>query len=89
MRKLLFFRQWLLALLLIPAGTLTAQNYFNFNCQRDTTIAGCASGTCFTLLSKVPDIRTSTASYVVNPASHIQGCLPAAIDPGAPNSSVW
>ena len=82
MRKLLFFRQWLLALLLLPAGTLTAQNYFNFNCQRDTTIAGCASGTCFTLLSKVPDIRASTASYVVNPASNIQGCLPAAIDPG-------
>jgi gliding motility-associated-like protein len=83
MRKGLIFRQVCLALLVFSTcGELRAQNHFTFNCSRDTLLAGCGTGACITLQSIIPDIKASTASYVVNPATNIPGCFPATIDPG-------
>ncbi len=74
---LLFF-----ALVMLVNGAIYSQTNFTFNCRRDTVINGCSSGACITLNSLVPDIRSSTGVYTVNPATNIPNCLPASIDPG-------
>lgn len=71
-----------LVLLVLAMARAGAQNNFNFNCQRDTLVQGCGTGSCITLRTMIPDIRASSADYVVNPASNIASCLPAAINPG-------
>ncbi len=82
MRKLFFFRQLSIVFLLFLSQNLLAQTNFNFNCTRDTVVAGCGTGSCITLQTIIPDIRSSTSSYVVNPSTNIANCMPASIDPG-------
>lgn len=63
-----------------------AQNSFTFACTRDTVINGCAA-TCIILKSRIPDVRSSTNSYVVNPmSSGPGGCFAPYIDPGLPGN---
>ena len=57
-----------LALLMALSFQSKAQNSFSFSCAKDTTINGCAL-TCITLKAKIPDIRSSTSDYVINPIS--------------------
>ena len=45
-----------------------AQNSFSFSCAKDTTINGCASS-CITLKARIPDVKSSTSNYVINPIS--------------------
>ena len=73
--------------LLVIGYQTKAQNGFNFNCARDTVINGCAA-TCITLKSRIPDIRTSTNTYVVNQLSGAgtNGCYAPYVDPGLPGT---
>lgn len=68
--------------LLLLSGSIYSQNYFNFNCRKDTTINGCGSGACFDLQTIIPDIHGSSGGYTINPATNIPACLPSAINPG-------
>ena len=61
-----------------------AQN-FSFTCARDTVLTNC-SISCITLKSKIPDIRSSSATYVVNPLSSVSGCFNNYINPGVPGT---
>lgn len=64
----------------------SAQSTFSFACVRDTVI-NCAQQ-CFTLKAKIPDIRSSTSSYVVNPVSGAAGgCFRPYVSPGIPGTS--
>ncbi|MEO7444534.1 MAG: gliding motility-associated C-terminal domain-containing protein [Ferruginibacter sp.] len=63
-----------------------AQGGFSFRCSRDTIITNC-SISCITLKARIPDIRSSTASYVVNPFSANSGCFNPYVDPGTPGTS--
>lgn len=64
-----------------------AQNSFSFSCAKDTTINGCANS-CITLKAKVPNIKSSTADYVINPMSGPGGCYNPYISYGPPGTSV-
>jgi gliding motility-associated-like protein len=70
--------------LLFSITCVKAQN-FSFACARDTVITNC-SISCITLKSKIPDIRSSSATYVVNPLSATSGCFANYVNPGAPGS---
>lgn len=77
-----------LALLMALSFQSKAQNSFSFSCAKDTTINGCAL-TCITLKAKIPDIRSSTSDYVINPISGPGGCFApyiSASTPGNPTS---
>jgi len=79
--------QWIGLLLLTVLATQTqAQNFFSFSCARDTTINGCANS-CITLKAKIPDIRSSTNSYVINPLSGANGCFRQYVSPATPGTS--
>ena len=54
-----------LILLMFLTIQTKAQESFSFSCQRDTTYNGCANP-CITLKARIPDIRSSSANYVVN-----------------------
>jgi len=72
--------------LLVFACQTKAQTAFSFSCTKDTTINGCTTS-CITLKSKIPDVRSSTNSYVVNPMSGgASGCYTPYVDPGAPGN---
>lgn len=75
-----------LTFLLVMGYQTKAQNSFSFSCARDTVLTDC-SVSCITLKSKIPDIRSSTSSYVVNPMSGAGGCFAPYVDPGAPGPS--
>ena len=65
-----------------------AQNSFSFSCAKDTTINGCASS-CITLKARIPDVKSSTSNYVINPISGPGGCYApyvAANTPGSPTN---
>ncbi len=62
-----------------------AQNNFSFACARDTVLTNC-SISCITLKSKIPDIRSSSATYVVNPLSTSSGCFTNYVNPGVPGN---
>lgn len=70
--------------LLLSVGYAKAQN-FSFACARDTVLTNC-SVSCITLKSKIPDIRSSSATYVVNPLSSANGCFFNYINPGLPGT---
>jgi gliding motility-associated-like protein len=77
-----------LAFLLAFTYQTKAQNSFSFSCARDTTIDGC-SASCITLITRIPDIRSSTSDYVINPISGPGGCFVPYVDyntPGNPTS---
>src|SRR5687767_1615019 len=57
-----------------------AQNTFSFSCAKDTVLTNCGI-TCITLKAKIPDIRSSTNSYVVNQISGSGGCFRNYVDP--------
>lgn len=73
------------ALLVASGYQAKAQNSFSFTCARDTVINGCAA-TCITLKSRIPDVRSSTNSYVINPMSGPGGCFAPYVDPGLPGN---
>ncbi|MEO7266131.1 MAG: gliding motility-associated C-terminal domain-containing protein [Ferruginibacter sp.] len=62
-----------------------AQTNFSFACARDTVLTNC-SISCITLKSKIPDIRSSSATYVVNPLSAAGGCFANYVNPGLPGT---
>ncbi len=78
--------QWIGLIIFMAITTQTkAQNSFSFSCSKDTTINGCVNP-CLTLKAKVPDVRSSTSDYIINPISS-GGCyrLPAPVNtPGTP-----
>jgi gliding motility-associated-like protein len=79
-----------LFLILVLTSQTKAQNSFSFSCAKDTTINGCALS-CITLISRIPDIRSSTSDYVINPISGSGGCFAPYVDantPGNPTSLV-
>ncbi|MEP7165343.1 MAG: gliding motility-associated C-terminal domain-containing protein [Ferruginibacter sp.] len=83
MRKFYFLA---LTFLLVLGYNTKAQNSFSFACARDTVISGCAA-TCITIKSRIPDVRSSTNSYVINPMSGAPGgCFIPYVDPGAPGN---
>jgi gliding motility-associated-like protein len=61
-----------------------SQTGFSFTCTRDTTIQGCGAQVCFTLKARVPDIRSSTTSYTVNPVAATGGCFAPVVAPNDP-----
>ena len=72
-------------LLLVLTNQSIAQNSFSFSCSKDTTINGCAL-TCITLKAKIPDIRSSTSDYVINPLSGPGGCYAPYVSPETPGT---
>ena len=46
---------------------------FSFKCAKDTVV--CGSDPCFTLKTRIPDIRTQTTDYEVNALSSTEGCF--------------
>jgi gliding motility-associated-like protein len=83
MRKI----SWMLILLVTAVTHQTlAQSAFSFSCARDTVINSCIAS-CITIKSRIPDIRSSTSSYVVNPLSGPGGCFRNYVDPGVPGTS--
>jgi gliding motility-associated-like protein len=79
--------QWIgLFLLMILANQTHAQSSFSFSCAKDTTINGCANA-CITLKAKIPDIRSSTNNYVINPISGAGGCFRQYVSPATPGTS--
>ncbi len=76
----------MLLVLMAGAFTSSAQSSFSFNCSRDTTITDC-SVSCITLKAKIPDVRSSTSTYVINPMTGPGGCFQNYVDPGAPGTS--
>ena len=84
MRKFYFIA---LTLLLVIGYQTKAQNSFSFSCPKDTLITDC-SAACITLKSRIPDVHSSTNSYVVNSISSAPGgCYAPYIDPGLPGTS--
>ncbi len=68
-----------------------AQNGFDFSCARDTTISNCAIS-CITLLSRIPDVHASSATYSFTQLSGVgtpggNGCFRNYVDPGTPGTS--
>jgi len=80
--------QWIgFILLLVLANQSNAQTGFAFSCSRDTTIDGCANP-CITLKAKIPNVKSSTNDYVINPLSST-GCFRpyvSAATPGTPTN---
>ncbi len=75
-----------LAFFLLIGYQTKAQNAFSFSCSRDTVLSNCAV-VCITLKGRIPDVRTSTNSYVVNPMSGTAGgCFAPYVDPGLPGN---
>jgi gliding motility-associated-like protein len=55
---------------------------FSFSCNRDTSMSGCASSPCFNLRALVPDIRSASSSYFVNPITNsARTCTPLYANP--------
>ncbi len=83
MRK---FYWMVLTFFLALAFQTKAQTSFSFACARDTVIDGCTPG-CITLKSMIPDIRSSTNGYVINPLSGAPGgCYVPYVDPNIPGN---
>ncbi|CAN5816967.1 hypothetical protein BH11BAC4_BH11BAC4_16390 [soil metagenome] len=83
MRKFYFLA---LTFLLVMGYQTKAQNSFSFACPRDTLITDC-SAACIILKSRIPDVRSSTNSYVINPISGAPGgCYAPYVDPGLPGT---
>ena len=78
----------LITILFLIAFTskINAQTGFAFSCSRDTTIDGCVTP-CITLKAKIPDVRSSTNSYVINPLTGPNGCFNPYVSPATPGSS--
>ena len=75
-----------LTFLLVIGYQTKAQNSFSFSCPKDTLITDC-SAACITLKSRIPDVHSSTSSYVVNPISGAPGgCYAPYVDPGLPGT---
>ncbi len=81
-------RQTLIKLLPIMAGIffishpVNSQNGFQFNCTRDTVLAGCDPNPCINLQAIIPDIHGLSTSYVVNPIpSYGAPCFPVYSSP--------
>src|SRR5688572_719992 len=73
----------LLVFLLSGSQFLHAQTGLYFNCNKDTLIS--CTVPCFTLKTKIPDVKSSSAVYRVNPIDP-GGCrLP--VSPEAPGIS--
>jgi gliding motility-associated-like protein len=68
-----FAKTYLLFCLLAISQTSFAQRV-SFQCAKDTTLSGCAAG-CFTLQSKIPDLKGSTSNYAINPMSASGSCF--------------
>src|SRR5688572_17542229 len=64
---------------------VNAQSTFSFSCAKDTLINSCVVS-CLTIKTKIPDIRSSTNTYVLNPLSGPDGCFRNYVDPGLPGS---
>src|SRR6476620_10237058 len=77
------FYTLVLVLVVAFAHKMEAQTTFSFTCSKDTVITNC-SVSCITLMAKIPDVRSSTNSYVLNPLSAQSGCFNNYVDPGAP-----
>jgi hypothetical protein len=54
-------------------GVTTFPNGFSFNCQKDTTIP--CTQNCYTLITTIPNIKSSTGLYRVNKFNTAGGCL--------------
>lgn len=81
--NLLFMRLFLLSLLSLCAAVSAQAQGFTFSCARDTTLRSC-DPVCINLQAKVPDLRSSTASYVVQPLSNSTGCFIPYVEPNDP-----
>jgi gliding motility-associated-like protein len=72
-------------------GTITVlepapKNSFSFSCAKDTIIE-CVSS-CITLKATIPDIRSSTSSYEINPIAPAGSCYPVSAIPNTPGTPV-
>jgi len=83
MRKLLY----ILSCIFLGQLTANAQTGFSFSCSRDTVIDGCANP-CLTLKARIPDVRSSTSNYVVNPLTGPGGCFNPYVSPNTPGTPV-
>lgn len=60
---------------------------FSFNCTRDTLIAGCTPDPCFKIRAVVPNLKSSTDNYIVNPITNGNTrCMPMYANPGDPGT---
>lgn len=59
---------------------------FSFNCTRDTLLPGCPPAQCFTLIGVIPDIRSQSNTYTLNPTNSYPGstCFPVYLQPNDP-----
>jgi hypothetical protein len=83
MKKLFFIISFTLFAQLVSFG----QDGFSFSCSRDTVINGCVNP-CLTLKAKIPDVRSSTSNYAVNPLSGPGGCFNPYTNPNTPGTPV-
>lgn len=83
MRKFQWFGLFILMILTIQTK---AQNGFSFSCSRDTTIDGCANP-CITLKARIPNVKSSTNDYVINPLSGPGGCFRQYVSPASPGTA--
>jgi hypothetical protein len=60
----------------IPASS------FSFSCVKTDTVSGCNQN-CVTLTARIPNIKSSSGSYVVNRISEPQGCFRQYVSPAA------
>lgn len=77
-----------LTFILALSSQTNAQNSFSFNCARDTSLNICG-GSCFTLKSTIPDIRSGSSGlgYRVNPTTGIpNSCFRPYVDPSIPGN---
>lgn len=83
MRK---FYAIVLVIMLAMTYQTQAQTTFSFNCPKDTTIFGCASG-CLVVRSTIPDIRSAASTYVINPIGGAAvGCYQPYVAPDIPGT---
>ncbi|HEU4469923.1 MAG TPA: SprB repeat-containing protein, partial [Flavisolibacter sp.] len=76
-------------LILICIGSFSGKGQgFSFNCTRDTTINLCNVTQCLSLQAIIPDIRSLTTSYTVNPTSTVPGCFPVYTQPNDAGTSI-
>lgn len=81
----------LLTILCLGFYESKAQTGFDFSCARDTIISNCATS-CITLLSRIPDVHASSATYSISQQSGAgtpggNGCFRNYVNPGSPGTS--
>jgi gliding motility-associated-like protein len=78
-------RLFLLTCLLLLSSAIFSQG-FNFSCQKDTTVNGCANS-CITLKASIPDLYGASDNYTVVSGTPVSTCYSAYTAPNSAGTS--